>query len=345
MDILFEYRNPLFGVVILFSIISLISFTNYWLLVYKKKQEQNRLTNLIDSFDFYTENIDYSVLLDNYKVPFEILELIANTYYKNGDYEKAINLYLKLLDVIYDRDKKETILKSLGVTYFRAGFMQRSKDIFIRTIELYPHNAKALNYLLIIYEKLNDYQKALEVLDTLDELDLSTQQLKSYLNVMSIINDSVLSIDKRCSLLVGLISENDLLNRIIIDFIKKVNKTLFFELIEKYYTSNMIDLVWFYYDKKDNEICNNKIKEILVAKGNIVDDTIVSETFELQILIDLKKTNNKNTTLSFEYICKECKHIYPLHQNRCPNCFSILSLCVEPIISKKVDIEKSESLL
>jgi tetratricopeptide (TPR) repeat protein len=348
MESLFEYRNPLFGVVVLLIIVAIISFANYYLIVYKKKKEQMKLSALINSFDFSSDSVDYATLIDNYNVPFEILELIANTYYKRGDYEKAIGIYLKLLDIVYDRAKKEIILESLGITYFKAGFMQRAREIFLRTLEIYPRNIKALHYLLIIYERLGEYKKAIEVIEPLDELTNDTTKLKSYLYVMSIINDSYYDFDKKCSMLLDRLGNDKNIDRLVLEFLSKIDIKLFWENLIKYYNKNLIDIVWFmnkniynfeYIDK------NSAIKEILVAKGEIKDIDIKSDIFELQLLIDLEKVDNSSATISFEYICTECKHIFPLYQNRCPNCQSILSLDTEPIIEKKVTSEKRESLL
>jgi lipopolysaccharide biosynthesis regulator YciM len=347
MESLFEYRNPLFGVLILLCLVALISFTNYWLITYKRKKEQNRVSSLVESFDFTDDRVDYATLIDKYQIPHETLILIADTFYKSGDYEKAINIYLKLLNIVTDRARKESILESLGKTYFKAGFLQRSKNIFLRTLELYPRNLKALNYLLIIYERLNEYTKAIEVLEPLDELNVDTKKLKEYLKAMSIINESMSENESKNQRLLKLTEDSDILDRLVCEYLSKHNISLFWSIIAKKYTHNMLDILW-YLDrsKLDFDVIDSsqELKQIYSARG-IIDSVDSSEQFELSLLIDLKKTNNKKATLSFEYICKECKHIFPIYADRCPNCQSILSLQTEPILEKRAYIEKSESLL
>jgi lipopolysaccharide biosynthesis regulator YciM len=348
VETLFEYRNPLFGVLILCIIVAIVAFTNYWLIIQKRKKEKNRVSSLINSFNFANDQVDYSTLIDNYKVPIEILELIAHTYYKSGDYEKAINIYLKLLNIVNDRTKKESIMYSLGITYFRAGFLQRSKSIFLRTLEIYPRNVKALNYLLIIYERLNEYHKAEEVIEPLEELNVDTKNIKEYLKVMNIINDSLLEYEDKKDKLIKILDKNHNLNRLICEYLSKIDKDRFWQTVSKYYSDNLLDLLW-YIDTKiiDYDIIesHDRLSQIYTAKGILRDNNITSDHFELSILIDLQKTKNLKATLSFEYICKECKHIFPIYAPRCPNCHSILSLDTEAIIEKKAYIEKSESLL
>jgi lipopolysaccharide biosynthesis regulator YciM len=348
MESLFEYRNPLFGILVLLALVALISFTNYWLVVRKKKREHNRVSNLINSFDFESDNVDYATLIDKYHIPLSTLELIADTFYKSGDYEKAINIYLKLLNIVTDRPKKESILESLGMTYFKAGFLQRSKNIFLRTLELYPRNIKALNYLLIIYERLNEYTKAIEVLEPLDELNVDTQKLKEYLKAMNIINDPMSTNESKTEKLLELINSSDTpLNRVVCEYFSKNDIELFWDIVSKRYSKDILDILWhlntnkLYFDVIESK---RELQEIYSAKG-VISSVDSSDTFELSLLIDLNKIGNQKATLSFEYICKDCKHIFPIYSNRCPHCYSILSLEVEPIIEKKVQIEKSESLL
>ena len=75
----------------------------------------------------------------------------TNTLRKlENDYNKAISVYLTLLEHVNDRVKKEELLELLGTTYFKGGFLQRSKDIFLRILKFSPRNKNALKYLLLV---------------------------------------------------------------------------------------------------------------------------------------------------------------------------------------------------
>ena len=88
----------------------------------------------------------------------------------------GINVYLTLLEHVKDRVKKEELLELLGTTYFKGGFLQRSKDVFLRILKFSPRNDQALTYLLLIYEKLKDFKNAKEVTVSLEELEKRFQE-------------------------------------------------------------------------------------------------------------------------------------------------------------------------
>jgi rRNA maturation endonuclease Nob1 len=57
-----------------------------------------------------------------------------------------------------------------------------------------------------------------------------------------------------------------------------------------------------------------------------------SSVFEFDILINLK--TNVNAAISFEYMCDNCKQMYPFAFSRCSNCHGIDTLRVEMSLSR-----------
>ena len=47
--------------------------------------------------------------------------------------------------------------------------------------------------------------------------------------------------------------------------------------------------------------------------------------FELEVL---KYTPRELADLEFEYVCQNCKHLFPLYEDRCPNCKELFSFKV-----------------
>ena len=92
-----EYRDTMFGIIILFSLIFIISFVNYWWGVFKTKEERQSITQFIKRFEVATDDDGYKKILDEFKLSTESLGLLAHSYNKSGDFEKSISIYLLAL--------------------------------------------------------------------------------------------------------------------------------------------------------------------------------------------------------------------------------------------------------
>ena len=60
-----------------------------------------------------------------------------------------------------------------------------------------------------------------------------------------------------------------------------------------------------------------------MARGEIPYKPMVQTPFALDALGKLRFHGYENATLNFEYLCTECKQIFPIHFYRCPHCQSI----------------------
>jgi len=190
---------------------------------------------------------------------------------------------------------------------------------------------------LLIFQQLNEFVLADEVLDALDELDEDTQRERIYLQVLKIINDSILSFEKKSVLLLESLNKNKKLERVVADFLIKFNKKLFWENIGLFSTMNIIDLLWYLdFDDIEWESVNKfiQLENIYTAKGYI-KKSLKSDNFELNILIALKySTIPSQLDLNFEFICEKCKKSHPIYESRCPHCEDTLSFIVEPKLGK-----------
>ena len=342
-----EYRDPLFGVIVLFTLIFIISFLTYSYSMYKEKEARREYRKLFKRFELgKLKEDDYVHLYKTYNLPFDSVILLASTFLHKGNYTKAISVYLRLLEHVTDNVKKEELLELLGSTYFKGGFLQRSKDIFLKILKFSPRNKQALTYLLLTYEKLKEYEKAFEVTESLEELRVNISREKLYINSMKIINDPINSFDKKCNQLIELFKENEIIQRVVVQYLLQFNKTTFWENIKLFDTSMAMDLLWYlsFEDIDFDAVSEDKLlSELYTAKGYI-SEVEQSDIFELNILIMLQKDkNNKQADLNFEFICTKCKNIFPIYENRCPHCHSILSFQIQPEITRNY-IEKNQSL-
>lgn len=342
-----EYRDPLFGVIVFFTLIFIISFTTYSFSVYKERRARRDYRKLLRRFEIgKLKEEDYVHLYKTYNLPFDSIILLASTFVHKGNYNKAISVYLTLLEHVTDRVKKEELLELLGTTYFKGGFMQRSKEIFLRILKFSPRNTKALKFLLIINEKLKDYSLASEIVDCLEELNLDIKKDKLYIKTLSIINDPIESFEKKSEKLYKILQENPIMQRPIAQFFVQYNKEFFWQHSQEFDFTKLVDLMWYLnFDDIDfDKVVQDKfLNELYNAKGYI-NTLNHSDDFVFDILIALNKHEHKiPASIDFEFICNSCKHLHPIYDSRCPHCHSILSFDIKHNLVKDL-IERNQSL-
>ena len=346
-NIALEYRDPLFGIILIVALIFLISFFTYYYSIYKEKNARKDYRKLSKRFELgKLKEEDYVHLYKTYNLPFDSILLLASSFLHKGDYNKAISVYLTLLEHVNDRVKKEELLELLGTTYFKGGFLQRSKEIFLRILKFSPRNKNALLYLLLINEKLKDFKKAKEITFCLEELDKDMARDKIYLDSLIIINDSILSYERRTELLYEIFKENKIIERIFASFLIQFNKSFFWEHIREFDCTKFMDVMWYLNinDVNLEKVLENEfLIELYNAKGYL--NTLKhSKDFDLDILILINKhEHNINATLDFEFICSSCKHSYPMFDTRCPHCHSILTYSIKHHLTKAL-FDSNQSL-
>lgn len=340
-----DFRDPLTGFLTIFTFIFIASFLTYSFGIYKERKLRKEYRKLLKRFELGTlKEEDYIHLYSTYNLPFDSIILLASSFLHKGQYNKAISVYLVLLEHVEEKVKKEELLELLGNAYFKSGLLQRSKEIYLKILKFSPRNTVALKHLLLVFQNLKDFKKAEEVLDSLEELDEDIIKERIYIKILHTINDPLLSFETKSIQLYNNFIINKKLERVVADFLITFNKNLFWQNIEEFNISKIIDLLW-YLDFEDidfDKVSKNKaLQEIFTAKGYI-KDVDHSELFELDVLIAIKNSpSNVKADLNFQFICSSCKKTHPIYDSRCPHCHNILTFIVELKLTKAISNMKS----
>ena len=328
-----EYRDPLFSIIIFFVIIFMIAFFSYWWNKYRYSEDTKCLTNFLEQFSTLPSESELHILISGGELSEKSWLLLATSYYKNGDYEKSVEIYNELLKVCSYENKLE-IMYLLGTTYFKAGFLERSKQIFLEILKTRPRTPEALEYLLLVYEYMRDYNSALEVLEPLDELNKDVTLDRAYLEALALLHEPNYSTAEKSELLLASYKKHHQLTYMIFEYLFRVNPALAWEHFDSSKSELLGDILW-RIDAKDLNLDiiskNGYLRELFTARGD-VNLAKSSSLFELDLLIKLQ--NRASATLSFEYICDNCKKTYPFVFNRCASCHSIDTSRVEWSLSK-----------
>ena len=337
-----EFRDPLFSVIIFFAIIFMITFLSYWWGRYKTKEESKDLDKFLQQFRALPSKDELKVLISSGELSEKSWLILAHSYSKNGDFEKAIEIYLEILNLPHSSTKKETMFL-LGKIYFKAGFLERSKQVFLEILKTSPRTPQALHYLLLVYEYMRDYKTALEVLEPLEQLGEEIKKDEVYLKSLALLNNPKLSPLQKADELLTIYKTSHKLTYLTFEYLFRVNPSLAWENFDSSRSELLSDILWSLNAKElDLDIIskNSYLRELYSARGDLelVDE---SSIFEFNVLINLKKTT-ANATLNFEYLCNSCKQRYPFAFNRCSTCHAIDTLVVEWSLAKDYHKDFSE---
>ncbi|QFR48252.1 hypothetical protein FJR48_00345 [Sulfurimonas lithotrophica] len=323
-----EFRDPLFGIIVFFVLVFLITISSYWWAKYKNKEHTKSLDNFLNDFKTIPSSKDIELLVSKGEMSEKSWLLLAALYSKNGDFEKSIEIYSELLKVT-DKTNVREIMYLLGRTYFKAGFLERSKKVFLTILKDNPRSPNVLHNLLLVYEYMKDYDSALEVLEPLDELKSDIELDAQYLKAIKIIHSTKMDNDEKAKELLKINKKNGNLTYMIFEYLFRNNPPLAWKNLDSSKSEILTDIFWNLQRKDlDFDIISNNgyLRELYSARGDISDVT-KSNVFEFDVLINLGKKSS--ATLSFEYICDNCKHIFPFAFNRCSNCHSIDTINIE----------------
>lgn len=222
----------------------------------------------------------------------------------------------------------------LGKTYFKAGFLERSKQIFLEILKNNPRTPQALHYLLLVYEQTQDYKSALDVLEPLNELGENVKKEEIYLQTLILLANSKLSNEQKSEQLAKIYEESHEMSYLIFEYLFRFNPSLAWKIFEGSRSELLSDIFW-HLESKDLDLDiiskNAYLRELYSARGD-VEFASSSSVFEFDLLIKLK--NKANATLAFEYVCDNCKAVSPFAFHRCSSCHFIGTLGVEWSITK-----------
>ena len=336
-----EFRDPLFGIIVFFALIFIIAFFSYWWGRYKQKEDSKHLDRFLSQFRTLPSQSELKEMIRKGGLSEKSWLLLANAFYKNGEYEKAVEIYNEILSTENVSDARDTMYL-LGKTYFKAGFLERAKQIFLQILQKNPRTPQALRYLLLIYEHMKEYEAALEVLEPLDALKQDVKMDTIYLQALSILNHKTLQNDEKASKLIEIYSQNHRLSYMIFEYLFRVNPALAWRCFDSSKSEHLIDILWRLPLKDlDMEIVakNGFLRELYTARGD-VNLAHSSLHFELDVLIHLEQ--KANATLRFEYVCDNCKQTFPFAFYRCSACHAIDSVSVEYALVKNFHRDFSE---
>ena len=335
-DLFIEFRDPLFGIIIFFSLVFVIALFSYWWSRIKHREESRYLNSFLDVFRSLPTEQELKTLMHSEAISEKSALIMAQTYFQNGDYEKCIEIYLILIELQKEPAQKAETLYLLGVTYFKAGFLERAQEIFLQILKQFPRTPKALRYLLIIYEQMHQFDKALEVLEPLDELGIDNKKDRIYLAAVGIIRSSQFGVEEKAQKLLALYREHHLLSYLIFEYLFRHTPDLAWKNLDLGECERMIDLLWNAREAEANlDIIssNSYLRELFSAKG-LTLAARESNIFEFDVLIKLNMADQGGATLQFDYLCSHCKQVYPFSFHRCPNCQEIDSVVTEALLTK-----------
>jgi len=328
-----EFRDPLFSIIIFFTLIFVITFFSYWWGRYKRKEDYVHLDRFLKQFRALPTKGEIKELVSRNELSQKSWMLLASSYSKSGNYDKSIEIYNEILKQLDNKDQKE-IMYLLGKTYFKAGFLERSKQIFLEILRKHPRTPQALETLLLVHEYMKDYKSALEVLEPLALLNKDISSDSIYLESLSILNDTTLEEEDKAKKLIEIYENSHQLSYLIFEYLFRVNPSLAWKHFDTSSSEKIIDILW---NVKEDDLNldvieqNTYLRDLYTARGDLALST-KSNVFEFDALINLK--GKASATLKFEYICDNCKQLYPFAFHRCTSCHTIDSIGVEFSLKK-----------
>ena len=335
-NILPAYNDPLFSIMLIIIISLIIALLTYGWGVYHKQKEEGNLLKFLEKFD------TSECALDTKDMPFEPnmlkpLTLLAKAFENSGEYSKSINIYMYLIKHIEIESGKLELMERLGNTYLHAGFLERAKSIYTEILRKKPRNVKVLYELGIVYEAMQRFDKAKEILVPLQTLGEDTQSLEKFLDFSSLITNKKQTAEYKAEALQKLLREEPTFYRQIITVLLQIDTVSAWETIDSERIKEIIDVLWFLPNSQlDLDIIssNEKLKTLYYAKGHLQSPSLKSDIFSLDMLATAKKSGFEEGELVFSYLCKKCKQSFPVSFRRCPSCTAINSVQVEEHIEK-----------
>ncbi len=331
-----EYKDPLFGIILFFTLIFIITFFSYWWGRYKTKEDERSLDKFVKTFHSLPTGKELEEILHISNLSTKSLYLLATNYIQNGDYEKSIEIYNSVLEKNISVEERKETMFLLGQAYLKAGFLQRSKELFLEILAHHPRTPSALQFLLIIYEKMRDFEKAKEVLEPLDEMDMEIAKDAMYLNLVAMQYDPTMHSEEKIRKIIKWYEENNQLGYMIFEYLFKQNPKLAWAHLDQSLCERISSVLWTLESHQlDLDIISSNayLRELYSAKG-LIDSAQNSSIFELDVLIHLRAQGYHDADLQFEYLCNECKQVFPFSFHRCPNCHAIDTVQNEMLLTK-----------
>ena len=334
--ILPAYNDPLFSIMLIIVISLIIALVTHGWGLHKQQKEEGKLLKFLEKFD------SSECALETADMPFEPnmlkpLTLLAKAFENSGEYPKAINIYLYLIKNISHDSGKLELMERLGNTYLHAGFLERSQSIYTEILRKRPRNVPILYELGIVYEIMQKYDKAKEVLGPLNMLGEDTGSLEKFLDFSALLANKTLSIQYKVDTLKQILKEEPSLYRQIATALLRLDTKSAWEIIDPERIKELLDVLWFLPNSQldlDIIAANKQLQTLYYAKGYLQEPVTQSGIFSVDMLATAKQNGFEEGDLIFSYLCQKCKQSFPVSFKRCPNCMAINSVKVEEKIAK-----------
>lgn len=334
--ILPAYNDPLFSIMLIVVISLIIALVSYGWGLHKQQKEEGNLLKFLEKFD------TAECALETAEMPFEPhmlkpLTILAKAFENAGEYHKAISIYLFLIKNISADSGKIELMERLGSTYLHAGFLERSQSIYTEVLRKKPRNVQALYELGIVYEIMQKYDKAKEVLGPLNMLGEDTTSLEKFLDFSELLADKTLDVHDKVERLKALLKEDPSLYRHIIKSLLLLDTKSAWENIDTERIMEILDILWFLPNSQldlDIITSNKQLQTLYYAKGYLQKPATQSGIFSVDMLATARQNGFEEGDLVFSYLCQKCKQSFPVSFKRCPNCMAINTVKVEEKIAK-----------
>jgi lipopolysaccharide biosynthesis regulator YciM len=315
----------------------MIKISNYWARYFKKKDNDRDIQKFIKVYENSSNHDEYKSIILKKDLPLESIVLMALTYDKAGEYEKSIDIYSTLLINLKDSREKVNILILLGKSNYKAGFLYKSREIFLTALKISPKNTEALTYLVSIYESLREYDEAIEVLNVLENINGDMSEKKLYFKILSILHDKNISNQKKLGDVINLGIDKKIVQRKLLEFVTLNKLKLPPDILSRFDFENIMDILWDYEGELFSEefIKENKLLSALYTLKGYGDFAKKSDNFEINTLLKLKQLGDNSADLSFTYSCNNCKNVFPLYFYRCPVCKNINSAVIDTTLTRR----------
>ncbi len=343
--LLIDYRDPLFAVLLITGMVFVIAFVSYWWGIYVKSRKSRRLRRFLRRFEIHGVKKSLDTMPFNPAMT-QPLVLLARAYEKSGEYNSAIEIGLYLLEHCEDETTTYELMELVGTTYLHAGFLERAKSTFLQILKTNPRNAKVLNDLMVVYERLREFDKAADVVEALEAMGSNVEDLRDYVDLQRIIHDPAMPTEKRVEKVIDFYRRKGRYERIVFEYLLRYEPHRAWEMVENADIEGLVDIFWYLpasYLDYDRIKVIPKLKAIYGARGDIAPAESTG-WFLIDLLNHLRKTGYREATLQFAYLCTQCKQQFPLPFDRCPRCLALESVKVESELTKESN-EKSINLL
>jgi len=302
-----DFRDPLFSIIMFFVIVLISVLLTMAYERIRQHLREKKLEEFLSDFEY--------IKIENLKLDeasADALYLLAKAYEKEGDFEKSLKIYLWISKNI----KSTEILRHIANLYFKAGFLEKAKNTVYQILSAKPRDVESLKLLLLINEKLSDIKEIIDIIEIFEELEIYLKEEKAYA-LFKLITMKNCNIDfcENIKNLEDLYAKYPFILREYLTQLFLYSPEKAYDLIEKNNAVyRYLDLFWHRDDIPEKELFLN----ILAAQKKAVCRK--KAPFEIEVL---KCLPQNSADLEFEYICGNCKKVFPLYSTRCPNCYEL----------------------